>query len=261
VGLRDPVMRNLWITTAYHDLASSLTHGLGATNLSWCAFAAWASKTAGISIRADRLRGFVRSAVSRSEAFRHALEVLAERVPDDVEAAIEDALLAAVDDTVDVVSERVARGNVMVFEELGPPFARLMVTLGDPSAHAAFLESVVAIDDKPEPTEQLRQAFRHYLESTKTTDLHRRAEHVLLANGLIGVAEQMRLQPVIQDALDAPFGDRVLAAADKLLAHRKVPEFLRRLVRARLARRTSELQAVLAAGGDRDLHAHAGARR
>lgn len=139
-------MRNLWITTAYHDLASALTHGLGATNLSWCAFAAWASKTAGISIRADHLRGFARSAVSRSEEFRHVLEVLAERVPDDVEAAIEDALLAVVDDVVDAVSERVARGNLMVFEELAPLFARLVVTLGDPSAHAAFLDSVVAID-------------------------------------------------------------------------------------------------------------------
>lgn len=152
VGLSDRVVRNLWITTAYHDLAASLTQGLGVTNLSWCAFAAWASKTAGISIRGDHLRGFVRSAVSRSDAFRRVLEVIAERVPDRVEAAIEDALLAVVDDTVEAVSEQVARGNLMVFEELAPMFARLVTTFGDPASHAAFLESVVAIDGKPEAT-------------------------------------------------------------------------------------------------------------
>jgi len=54
-ALGDPVLRNLWITTAYHDLGQGLAHLLGGRDISWSTFATWASKTAGLSIRKDVL--------------------------------------------------------------------------------------------------------------------------------------------------------------------------------------------------------------
>jgi hypothetical protein len=52
VAVADPIIRNLQITQGYHELSLA-----GAALLSivanWCAFATWASKQAGITIRQD----------------------------------------------------------------------------------------------------------------------------------------------------------------------------------------------------------------
>src|SRR5262249_28351382 len=49
----DPVRRNLKITQAYHDLQIALTRLFGEKNVTWTAYATWASKTAGSFIRGE----------------------------------------------------------------------------------------------------------------------------------------------------------------------------------------------------------------
>ena len=53
--MTDPVLRNLHITQRYHELASDLRDAGVGEDATWCAFAVWASKTAGATIRGEVL--------------------------------------------------------------------------------------------------------------------------------------------------------------------------------------------------------------
>ena len=67
-GMTDPVLRNLHITQRYHELATGLRDaGLG-EDATWCAFAVWASKTAGATIRGEVLPARVRQLLVDNEA-------------------------------------------------------------------------------------------------------------------------------------------------------------------------------------------------
>jgi hypothetical protein len=59
----DPVIRNLQITQSYHELNLAVDRYLADANVSWCAFATWASKQAGQFIRNEetppKLRRFL----------------------------------------------------------------------------------------------------------------------------------------------------------------------------------------------------------
>ena len=54
-GMADPVLRNLCITQRYHEFAIALRDAGHGPDATWCAFAVWASKTAGATIRGDVL--------------------------------------------------------------------------------------------------------------------------------------------------------------------------------------------------------------
>ena len=208
LAIRDPVLRNLWITLAYHDLAVAMTRIAGVRNVSWVAFATWASKTAGVSIRKEQLSDLLRDHLAESDEWAHVTGELRllEHALDDL-----DAVVARVfDRSIDRMSAVIAEGNRTVFEELGPIFARI-AALDDgartPGALEAFLASVRAIDRVDgDATERLRQAFRIYhlvWQGGDGAPPRTATQQVLLANGLIGLTEQIRLQPAIRGALDA----------------------------------------------------------
>ena len=211
LAIRDPILRNLWITFAYHDLAMGMTRIAGLRNVSWVAFATWASKTAGVSIRKEQLSDLLRSHLEESEDWAHvAGEIrgrLLGRAFDDVDAAVARIFHRS----IDRMSEVIAEGNRTVFAELGPIFARL-AALDDgarnPGTLEAFVQGVRAVDSVDgAATERLRQAFRiyHVVWHTPEAQASARAatQQILLANGLIGLTEQIRLQPAIRGALDA----------------------------------------------------------
>src|ERR1700735_1101719 len=66
-ALTDPAYRNLKITQAYHDLKIALAHQFGPKNVTWCAYATWASKTAGSFIRAEEVPGLVREYLTKAD--------------------------------------------------------------------------------------------------------------------------------------------------------------------------------------------------
>src|SRR5262249_33348947 len=104
-AVTDPVLRNLRITHSYHDLKIALTRLFGARTVAWCAYATWASKTAGRFIRGEEVPDLIRGERSGADPIT---EVIARVMRD--------------------VSANVAHGNRIVFQELAPLYAAWLET-------------------------------------------------------------------------------------------------------------------------------------
>ncbi|HEX2573393.1 MAG TPA: hypothetical protein VH877_27840 [Polyangia bacterium] len=238
IGLDDMVVRNLQITEGYHELELALTSLFGSTDVRWCAFATWASKTAGRFIRGEE----------HPDIIRH---FLAEAYPEMVHLGSMNEQLAqmpgmtplgnsfiyeTLERITNGVSAAVAAGNLKVFRELGPLFADFIQrfrasTVFDQRELDRFLATLV-----PGPTEEggqglLIRAFTHYYQARFTAEAKPRAELLLLANDLIGLHEQTRLQPEIESALEAPIALLLMEVA-KLHARHTIPSPLHRAVDA-----------------------------
>jgi hypothetical protein len=208
-ALEDPVLRNLLITQCYHELALALrVHtGVGAN---WCAFATWASRQAGRTIRREDLREALRARLRVSETVRS----LAAAVPwpgsrpADPLGTLVDHVVQALDAeaALERAASAVAIGNRKVFAEIAPAFASFLDVVGnpDPGVFARFLESFRP-GEPPEGQQSLREAFAAYHEALGTTDPVARTQLLCYANLLVGLHEQTRLQPDIRQALDAAF--------------------------------------------------------
>ena len=66
-GMADPVIRNLQITQAYHDLSAMAAARLGPV-ATWCTYATWASKQAGRTIRKEDIQRALEAAFRTSPA-------------------------------------------------------------------------------------------------------------------------------------------------------------------------------------------------
>ena len=212
-----PVLRNLRITQAYHELSTATARKIGSA-ANWCTFATWASKQAGQSIRGDDLGRKIEETFARSEAVRLAvgrirdLRRAAGRAVDDHSslAAIREACAPLL--TVGRVSDAVARGNKKVFDEIGREFARFLGVMASPGADSRAVEEFCAglrSGDPPVGQRLLADAFRDYQRAMTLTETKARAERMLLAALRIGLHEQTRLQPEIEEALNAPVPDPV----------------------------------------------------
>lgn len=217
VAVRDPVVRNLQITQAYHDLARAMRQVTGA-GANWCTIATWASKQAGQSIRREDLaRAFERllrgtsSIQQRADTMLAASRALGGEQTRSLAGAL-DALWDAVNPAAAFqrTSDAVARGNVKVFAEIGGEFARFLALFADgwpdTSTLAAFRDGLRP-GDPPDGQDYLRQAFEHYGQASRADDLKQKAQWMLLANLEIGLHEQTRLQPEILEAMNAPVAD------------------------------------------------------
>ena len=192
----DPVVRNLQITQAYHDLATAMAQLTG-SGANWCAMATWASKQAGQSIRREDLaRAFERLLLGTPAVEQQAEAVLVAsgsenaQQPRSLGGAVE-ALWEALNPAAAFArtSEAVARGNLKVFEEIGYEFARFLdlFAAGRPgAAQLADFYDGLRPGDPPEGQRYLRQAFAHYVQALDATDPHMRAQLMLLANLEIG---------------------------------------------------------------------------
>jgi len=228
-AIADPVLRNLWITTAYHDFALGMARLVGPANVAWPAFATWASKTAGASIRGEVLPDRLQEVLNRSWAYRRAMALVRQRLsgtPVDIDADIVEAVAEA----VAAVSGHIAAGNLTVFQELGPLFARMVATFDGRSPdeagqHTALIAWVQALDADADATARLRTVFTQYCGAMGDGNRTLRAHRILLANGLAGLTEQIRLQPNIQDALDAPIETSLGEWLERTVA--KLPEAVR----------------------------------
>lgn len=252
----DPVLRNRHITQCYHELALAVRTRTGAS-ANWCAFAVWASKQAGQTIRKEDLKRALRHTLHELPAtLRVALQVAAAAHSFGLaHVEVKDPLTRVFDtlSAVDVASEAIARGNKKVFEEIGHEFARfVLVCLNDQSFDeekiARFCQDMRP-GEPPDGQQYLQQAFTCYYQAFFEDDAHTRAELLLFANIAIGLHEQTRLQPEIAEALDAALIDvKVLRAQliRALFPYRGWWVRLR-LFLLRLLDRPSPLEAVLEA--------------
>jgi hypothetical protein len=247
----DPIVRNLQITQAYHDISTAFARLTG-PGANWCAVATWASRQAGQSIRREDLAAaFERLLRDEPEAEARAAAVLAAGAeitgaqPRSLGGAIE-ALWNAANPAAafERTSAAVARGNLKVFEEIGAEFARFLALFAAGAPSDAALEAFFAAlrpGDPPDGQRYLADAFRHYRAAFDTPDDRRRAQLLLLANLEIGFHEQTRLQPEILEAMNAPIAnprDVRRRIVDELFPDRSSRA---RYWMARLARRAAPL--------------------
>ena len=208
VATADPVMLNLKITQLYHRIALDLTALLGAQDVNWFGFACRASKTAGSAIRGEDV-----------PILRPAARFVARRLPASlVERLGRWGLVRRVDAALAAVSERIAEGNRLIFSEIGPVFVRLVETCGtrsdyDPSDLAKVLATLTPGPPERGGQDLLRDAVTAYYEAAFTPHPKRRAELVLLGSLKIGLHEQVRVDPLIDAALDHPMAELVAGVA------------------------------------------------
>jgi hypothetical protein len=225
----DPVLRNLLITQRYHELAVQLRDAGIGEDATWCAFAVWASKTAGATIRGEVLPERARQAILDSadvqdvlEKFNHGMAGWA------VKHLSQDHLGRAIEAVSADVASAIADGNVLVFAELAPVYTALLAAHGssDPpnlrSTTDAFAptESELAKAADMSPVATAFGAYRDALFSPPDG-----AAMILQANVLAVAHEQQRLQPAIQRALNAAISDTLQKVIqDHVVRHVPTPE-------------------------------------
>jgi len=244
VAMEQAPVRNLLITQSYHELMLEMRKILGVRDVSWCAYACWASKQAGTFIRGDEVPRILRRVVRDDELRRRRSRLLDGGRK--VRAHQEELALArgqtfdaldALDEVVDLVSIYVSGGNLVVFEELGEMFARFIQIFGgadrrDEGALAAFLaplsegpslEDTVELDQDGRLRRTmhggqslLRSAMKHLHTAMFERDPNKRAELILLCNAQCGLHEQIRLQPYIEGAQSAPVESLLLRRIERL---------------------------------------------
>lgn len=235
-----PVIRNLWITQHYHSLMGLLADVLGTGNANWATFATWASKTAGQSIRGEEIPREFQQLLSEEakvqERLSHLLKAMSGVWPEPLDPlAIPRAVLAR-------VSEQIAIGNLKVFAELAPLFAKFWDRFIDPQRLTEVELEAFVSELKSGPAEQdgqdsLKIAFTSYFAGARSSNPKEKAEYLLYGNLLIGLHEQTRLQSFIAGAMDAPFEEqsyeRLLAAQPDWLEAVTRPVFRALLVTLR----------------------------
>jgi hypothetical protein len=257
VAIGDPALRNLEITHCYWRLANAVAERTGA-GANWCTFATWASRQAGSTIRGEDSVTLLRTRLGAGAELLHPIASLwrallrrgllnpATRLGRVV------AELHTPFDALERASAAVSRGNLKVFEEIGLQFARFLgecppgAPLDSPQVRA-FLDSL-APGDPPDGQRRLRSAFARYQRAE-------RAELLFAANLEIGLHEQTRLQPEIQEALDAPY------ATHEDLGRRLLELLLPRGTRRRRAVPDRPAAAALGWAGHRIERAGAGVAR
>lgn len=217
IRMEDPVLRNLHITQTYHVLTLALTDVFGETDASWCAQATWASKTAGQFIRKDVLPGLMRDLLERADVVTRGIAELQDRLLGawGASVGIPFVLSRALEAATDEVARHVARGNLIVFEELGPLYTAMLeafrgLTRPDPGAVERLVSRLAPGPIEEGGQDMLIRAVRAYHDAIFTQELRKRAELMFLANALVGYHEQTRLQGPVSSALNAPLRELFL---------------------------------------------------
>lgn len=201
----EPILRNHRITVGYWQLSRAL-HGRLPGGANWCAFGTWASRQAGCSIRKEDLE---RAVARRLRARLDGRLILREmhqllRIPEQRVARVAGNLSQGLPG-IDRAADALARGNQLIFAEIGREYARFLA--GDDAAFDA------AFRPGPAPAGQdlLRSAFGHYSRAIAANDGVARAQYIFLANVQIALHEQTMAQPLIREAMDASLLDLVEA--------------------------------------------------
>jgi hypothetical protein len=208
-GMADPVLRNLCITQRYHEFAVALRDAGCDTDATWCAFAVWASKTAGATIRGEVLPGQAKALLddgSTQDALRQANHGLGGWA---MQKLTLHHLGRVIEDVTGDVSSQIATGNALVFSELAPIFTALVQGLGSEpvtqEALAASMAPALSALGTDADVATVAAAFDGYGRAPFAGG--GRAALILDANILAVAHEQRRLQPAISGALNAAISD------------------------------------------------------
>jgi hypothetical protein len=227
-GMADPVLRNLAITQRYHELAVALRDaGLG-DDATWCAFAVWASKTAGATIRGEVLPARATKLLVDNDATQAALHRFNHGMAGRALSHLtHDHLVQVIKSVTGDVSKQIAAGNVLVFAELAPLFTELLAVHqsepGSPQELTTALAPALASLGTGDDAAGAASAFDSY--GRALFGPADRGTLILQANVLAVAHEQRRLQPAIAAALDAAISDTLKKVIESdLISHLPVAE-------------------------------------
>ena len=244
--MTDPVLRNLWITQRYHELAVQLREAGAGKHATWCAFAVWASKSAGSTIRGEDLPVRVRTHLGGSETMARALHEFNRGMEKHLLARLEHGhLFKAVNTVSSTVASTIADGNVLVFSELAPLFTAMVQAWTGPrppdsaACGTTLAPALSDLSGKGVDTTPLQEAFDLYWQALgQAQDIG----PVMLAANVLAVShEQTRLQPDITAALNAAIDVEFERVVDQEIgAHVAIPG-----VQERLSDATTGVSSVL----------------
>ena len=206
----DLVLRNLQITLGYYRIAQGLRNFIGGKDVNWFCFGCYASKTAGQALRHELLPKQLKRAILHMSGYKNTnnffemvLNKVHKREPSEEENLLAEALAE--------VSLAVSEGNYLIFSELAWPYSHFIETFSNDlqpnwEKLASFLNQYL----DPRPIEDggqayLHQAFKAFFSARFEADPKKKAEWVLLGNLMTGYHEQIRVQPLIDQGLAAPF--------------------------------------------------------
>jgi hypothetical protein len=203
------VVRNLQVTQGYYRLSRGMKRYTSGKNVSWCSFATHASKTAGQALRHELMPGYLKSAMIRMAGYENTFLFLREGIleQEDLQTGEQSSRIG---EAMRQVSQLISDGNITVFEELSRPFSSFLMTFKkDWEYDEGKLNTYLDENFKPGPLSEggqdyLIEAFTAYYKARFETRAEEKAEYILQANLLIGLHEQTRLQPQIEQALTVP---------------------------------------------------------
>ena len=215
----EPVLRNLKITQAYFDLSQAIAQRLGDVNANWCNFATWASKTAGRFIRMEDLNVHLHNLLHAHDDYNEWLGIIQDKFKDiEIDYAFDHSRVHHVaHNVITEISAEIAAGNLKVFSELGPVFSAMIEAFDKPFEEEKLAIKTLLAGLKPGDTESggqdmLANAVRDFYAAKQETDKKRKAELILRANAQTGLHEQVRLQPYIAAAMEAPIHHNFMIA-------------------------------------------------
>ncbi|HEX8230068.1 MAG TPA: hypothetical protein VF826_12245 [Chloroflexia bacterium] len=220
ITTRDPVLCNLRITLAHHELSMPLRHLLGEdTGANFHTWAVWGSKKAGKTIRQEDIPALRQLAVLLGGTLGGTLGALAAALLDRgngrssrlVAAGLGAGVggwvsYALADKSLDAATRSILGGNITVLEDIGDVTARFVcafygVSGSDPQRLNDFLSTLRLGPTEAGGQDLLREAFTHYYLAWHERDLNAKHEHMLYANLKAILHEHIRLQPYIAGAM------------------------------------------------------------
>ena len=226
----EPILRNLKITQAYFDLSQAIAQRLGDTNANWCNFATWASKTAGRFIRMEDMNVHLHKLLHAHDNYNDWLGMIQDKFKDlEIDHTFDHSSIHhAAHNVITEISADIAAGNLKVFSELGPVFSTMIEAFDKPFeeekvAIETLLADLITGDTEGGGQDMLANAVRDFYAAKHETDKKRQAELILRANAQTGLHEQIRLQPYIAAAMEAPIHHNFMITIHKHVKE-KTPE-------------------------------------
>ena len=203
------VVRNLQVTQGYFRISNAMKKYVSSKNVNWTSFATHASKTAGQALRHELMPGLLKSSMLRMGGYDNTFMFLNEGLGS-VEPQLSDDQNSRLGEAFRHVSLLISDGNITVFEELAMPFTVFIDNFKDDWDYdQRKLESFLDENFKPGPLSEggqdyLKEAFTAYYKARYETRAKAKAKYVLTGNLLVGLHEQTRLQPQIEQSMAVP---------------------------------------------------------
>ncbi len=201
-AMQDLIARNNEVTRGYY-LYSQRMRTYFPDEVSWVTLATWASAQAGRTVRKEDMLRTLEWRLGDSDIVRRIVHGPLRLGARYVIGAVLEL------NPFERSSQAVSRGNIKVYREIGAEFARFLRLVEQRAGEEqinAFIDSLTP-GDPPDGQAYLKTAFRAYFDAMQLPAGKDRSELILLGNLSIGVHEQTRLQPEIEESIDGSVWD------------------------------------------------------